>query len=348
MPDYESLVTDTAPTTETPDAGPDAAATPAPPAADAAPAQPTPEEAAAAEAAKAAEAAAAEAAKAPSTREFQELARAQRKIHAQAKTIKDAEAKLEAERATLAADRKKVDEFRAIAAKAEDDPYALLDSLGVDRTAFFDALTRKALGEAPSADDRVNRLERELKARAEAEAKAAAEKAEAEAKAAEAEAAQAEEAYMEANTQAVSAFLQHDPDAYPVLRLAGEETDGMMLREVVSLAKTWKDTHGELLPMPKACEQLETALLERSVQRIGKFLESPKLRSRLLETFKLQPIPPSAPAPTAPVPAPVPTQATEPANGRPAGVRPPTVTLSERDRIAAERQARYESLVKLP
>lgn len=346
MADYESLVTDIADTTAA-DPAPETAGDPTSP--DATPPDAgAAEAAAAAEAAKAAEAAAIEAAKAPSTREFQELQRAQRKIHAQAKAIKDSETKLEAERATLANDRKVVEEFRSLAARAEDDPYALLDSLGVDRAAFFDALTRKALGEAPSADDRVNRLERELKARTEAEAKAKAEAEESAKKQAAEEAEAAEEAFMQSNVQAVAAFLEHDPDAYPVLRSAGEETEGLMLREVVTLAKTWKDTHGELLPMPKACEQLETALLERSVQRIGKYLESPKLRQRLLETFKLQPIPPSAPAPTAPVPAPVPTQATEPANGRPAGVRPPTVTLSERDRIAAERQARYESLVKLP
>ena len=195
---------------------PDAAPAPDAPAAEAPPAEPTLVEAAPSEAP-------AEEAPAAKTEDFVILQREQRKLHQKRKeleaTVARERAEIEATKAYVEQAQKDLGQFRAIAAKAMDDPFAILQAMNINPGEYLVALSEKVLGEAPTGDERVDRLERELKKR-DAEAKAAAERQAKEQKEA-AERAQAAqyERVVATGVQQVRSYLAADPEDRKSTRL---------------------------------------------------------------------------------------------------------------------------------
>lgn len=301
----------------------DTATETAAPSADAAPETATPAEAVAPEtteaAPPAAEAAAPEAEappteKPPTTAELLVIAREKRALDRKRKEAEAAAAKREAELAARAqeveAKQADIKRLQELAGRWEDDPQAVISALGVaDPSEFFDAWTRKLLGEKPSPDDRVNKLEREMKRRDEA-AKAereAAKKAEEEAKQrAEEEAKKQQEEYFRhvftESTKFAQTFIAGEAEKYPTLAWLGS-VEPSAYEEVVNEAIAWQRQHGSQIELPKAAELVEQRLSKTAAERMRAMLSLPHLRAIAAEVI----------APPAPAPAKAAKPAAEPA-----------------------------------
>lgn len=240
----------------------------------------------------------------PTTAELIAITRERRAMQ---KRQKEAEAKAAAREAELAAKAAEIEKraadieaLRQMASSYEENPQAIIEALGIDPAEYFDTWVRKSLNEAPSPDDRVNKLERELKkrdaaAKAEREAaeKRAAEEAEARKKAAIEAQEQAKRQWMADTTKQIAAFVESAGDAYPMFATISA-TVPEVYEELVHEALTWNTEKGQPLTLAQAVERKEAELVKRATERMTEMLKVPALRAVAEGIVK-----PPAPAPAA-------------------------------------------------
>lgn len=229
--------------------------------------------------------------KKPEPKEFLELKRQKREVH---------QAKQQAREVMQQAEQLKtqLQPFATAIQQFDDDPLAFVQELaratGKSATDVFDRMIVAASkhGDAPDPNDRVSKLEAQIRA------KEIAEQQEAEARAA-AEAEKVAEAEWQSISNDLGQFIASQGDAYECVQARGPKAH----KDLMRLGDEWSKVHnGETLTLQQGLDLLEAQYLDEDrADWANRFSKSKKLQALW--------------APPAPTPAPVaPAAASTPAN----------------------------------
>lgn len=297
----------------------------------------------------------------PKGKEFAAIAKAQKKLHNERKAL-EAEhaaklAEVEAKAADITKKAAELDAFRQQVTNWESDPQAVITALGIDPAEFMDTWVRKHLDIAPSADDRVSKIEKQLaKERADAKAKAeeAEKKAAEEAEKAEAQRKAAEEKqyadWYDGNVKQVTKVVTAMNEQFPLSAFFSETATP----DIVDLGIAWYKERGEELPLVEAAKLVEERLVSQVAERMKAMMDVPALKALAAQYIGAS-SPPAASAEPPATSAAAPTAKPEANTSTPAVSRQPrattipvgraaptTVPVPSRMDAAAERQSRLQ------